>query len=124
MLVVQSRLSLNLAALTLEQVLSRRRKMLMDMTSGIELEVRDALDPALATQGIKILNKALAYGPLSCSPDWFNGMWQCNPASLQLPLHYPTVLCRARPTPCPQMMKILPWPCSRRSTCSEALSRM
>ena len=42
-LVIQSRLSLNMAAHTLEQVLSRRRKMLMDMAKGIELELRDAL---------------------------------------------------------------------------------
>merc|ERR1719163_437972 len=43
MLVVKSRLSLNLSAQTLEQVLSRRRKMLMDMAKGIELEIRDSL---------------------------------------------------------------------------------
>ena len=30
---------------TLEQVLSRRRRMLMDMVDGFELEVRDALTP-------------------------------------------------------------------------------
>ncbi len=41
MLVIHSRLSLNLAAHTLEQVLSRRRKMLLDMVSGVELELRD-----------------------------------------------------------------------------------
>ena len=34
MLVIHSRLSLNLSAQTLEQVLSRRRKMLMDMAKG------------------------------------------------------------------------------------------
>ena len=44
-LVVHSRLSLNLAGGTLEQVLSRRRRMLMDMVDGFELEVRDALTP-------------------------------------------------------------------------------
>ena len=43
MLVIHSRLSLNLASHTLEQVLSRRRKMLMDMVDGIVLEMRDAL---------------------------------------------------------------------------------
>ena len=41
MLVINARLSLNMAAHTLDQVLSRRRKMLMDMCNGIELEVRD-----------------------------------------------------------------------------------
>ena len=44
-LVVHARLSLNLNGGTLEQVLSRRRKMLMDMTEGFELEVR-CFDPS------------------------------------------------------------------------------
>ena len=72
MMIIQSRLSLNLAAHTLEQVLSRRRKMLLDMTSGIELEMRDALGEDLVRLGIRVLNKALAYGPLSKDPEWFN----------------------------------------------------
>merc|ERR1719408_935000 len=63
MLVVKSRLSLNLSAQTLEQVLSRRRKMLMDMAKGIELEIRDALVE---------LRNALKYGALSQSPEWYN----------------------------------------------------
>ena len=71
-LVIQSRLSLNMAAHTLEQVLSRRRKMLMDMCSGIELEVRDALDERLGNLGVKMLNMALQFGPLSHPTEWFN----------------------------------------------------
>ena len=61
-LVIQSRLSLNMAAHTLEQVLSRRRKMLLDMVSGIELELRDHLGDHLIHFGIAVLNKALRYG--------------------------------------------------------------
>merc|ERR1719247_2903179 len=68
MLIIHSRLSLNLAAHTLEQVLSRRRKMLLDMVSGIELEMRDALGDSLVNLGISILKKALHYGPLSRDP--------------------------------------------------------
>jgi hypothetical protein len=72
MLVLHSRLSLNLASLTLEQVLSRRRKMLMDMVSGIELELRDQLGEQLFFFGRSLLQRALAYGPLSKDPEWFN----------------------------------------------------
>ena len=72
MLVIHSRLSLNLASHTLEQVLSRRRKMLMDMVSGIELEMRDSLGESLVGFGIGVLKKALAYGPLTKDPEWFN----------------------------------------------------
>jgi len=72
MLVIHSRLSLNLASHTLEQVLSRRRKMLLDMIAGIELELRDHLGDHLIHFGIAVLNKALTYGPLSKDPEWFN----------------------------------------------------
>ena len=74
MLVIHSRLSLNLAAQTLEQVLSRRRKMLMDMATGIELELRDVLAGTLnlVPVAIKILRKALEYGAYAYSPEWFN----------------------------------------------------
>ena len=74
MLVIHSRLSLNLAAQTLEQVLSRRRKMLMDMATGIELELRDQLANTLSLVpvALKILRKALEYGAYCYAPDWFN----------------------------------------------------
>jgi hypothetical protein len=105
MLVIHSRLSLNLASHTLEQVrftnktlsavstaffepapaalhcvlycilpqvLSRRRKMLMDMVSGIELELRDALGNDKFTFGMGVLRRALAYGPFTRDPEWFN----------------------------------------------------
>ena len=72
MLIIHSRLSLNLAAHTLEQVLSRRRKMLLDMTAGIELEMRDALGEGMVKFGISILKRALEYGPLSRDVEWFN----------------------------------------------------
>ena len=70
---INSRLSLNLAAQTLEQVLSRRRKMLMDMSIGIEFELRDTLgDGPLYKVALRILRRALAYGALAQTPDWFN----------------------------------------------------
>ena len=73
LLVMHSRLSLNLSAQTLEQVLSRRRKMLIDMSTGIEFELREALgDGSLFRTALKILRRALAYGALAQTPDWFN----------------------------------------------------
>ena len=74
MLVVSSRLSLNLSAQTLEQVLSRRRKMLMDMAKGIELEIREALASSdhLITSALAVLRNALKYGALAQSPEWYN----------------------------------------------------
>ena len=72
MLVINARLSLNMAAHTLEQVLSRRRKMLMDMCKGIELELRDVLDFKLAHFAVKLLNQAMNFGPLSEDTEWFN----------------------------------------------------
>ena len=73
LLSIESRLSLNLAAQTLEQVLSRRRKMLMDMATGIEFELRETLgDGSLYKVALRILRRALAYGALSQTPDWFN----------------------------------------------------
>ena len=43
LLIVESRLSVNLTALTLEQVLNKRQKLVMDMSNGMVLEVRAAL---------------------------------------------------------------------------------
>jgi len=72
MLVINARLSLNMAAHTLDQVLSRRRKMLMDMCDGIALELRDKLEGSLGQFGVKVLNAALTFGALSKEPEWFN----------------------------------------------------
>ena len=72
MLVIQSRFSLNLSAQTLEQVLSRRRKMLMDMAYGIELDLREALPDNLIGIALKILRSALQYGAYNQQPEWFN----------------------------------------------------
>ena len=72
MLVIMSRFSLNMSALTLEQVLSRRKKMLRDMANGIELDLRDALPESLIKVALNILRKALDYGAYSFSPEWFN----------------------------------------------------
>ena len=61
----------NVFTLTLEQVLSRRRKMLMDMVTGIELELRDHLGESHFNYGISILKRALAYAtrPHAMLPD-------------------------------------------------------
>ena len=72
MMIISSRLSLNLASHTLEQVLSRRRKMLMDMCKGIELELRDVLDLKLSQFAVKLLSQAMNFGPLSNDTEWFN----------------------------------------------------
>jgi len=71
---IESRFSLNLAAQTLEQVLSRRRKMLMDMAYGIELDLREALTdrPAQCELAIKILRSGLEYAAYQHTPEWFN----------------------------------------------------
>ena len=79
-LVVEARLSVNLNALTIEQVVGARKKMLEDMVPGLEGEVRQALDvegianaegsrwvagllrPALEAEG----------GALSHPTDWYN----------------------------------------------------
>jgi hypothetical protein len=53
--------------MTLEQVLSRRRKMLMDMAAGIELELRDSLGEANYPLARKILRKALEFGAYTCT---------------------------------------------------------
>ena len=43
MRIVEVRASVNLHALTIEQVISKRRKLLVDMAASMRLEVRDAL---------------------------------------------------------------------------------
>jgi len=72
MLVIEARLSLNMAAHTLEQVLSRRRKMLMDMRDGIALELRDGLDSKLGLYSVKVLEQAMNFNAFHHPPDWFN----------------------------------------------------
>lgn len=81
MLVIHSRLSLNLAAQTLEQVLSRRHKMLMDMAYGIELELRDMLKDTKAAEklALNILRKAMDYFYRNYSLEWFNNGWLGRP---------------------------------------------
>jgi hypothetical protein len=77
MLKLESRLSLNLSAQTLEQVLSRRRKMLTDMALGIRLELREQLaknnEGHLIPTALGLLAKALEYGAYDHPPSWFNG---------------------------------------------------
>ena len=74
LLKIESRLSLNLSAQTLEQVLSRRRKMLTDMARGIEQELYEQLkeDMDLVRTSVKLLHQAFAYGALDHDVTWFN----------------------------------------------------
>eukprot|EP00900_Chrysochromulina_parva_P012627 jgi/Chrpa1/21365/Chrysochromulina_OHIO_Genome00023502-RA len=58
--------------MTLEQVLSRRRKMLMDMRDGIGLELRDVLDTKLAPFSVDVLSHAMDFDALKHEPEWFN----------------------------------------------------
>uniref|UniRef100_A0A7S2GI45 NAD(P)(+)--arginine ADP-ribosyltransferase n=1 Tax=Haptolina brevifila TaxID=156173 RepID=A0A7S2GI45_9EUKA len=73
-LLVLTRLSLNMASLTLEQVISRRRKTLMDMTDGMKGEIETKLNQLKSSSDapVRILAKAVEWGHLSQSPDWFN----------------------------------------------------
>merc|ERR1719414_2321278 len=41
LLVVEARLNINLASLTIEQVVSKRKKMVIDMCENLKLEVRN-----------------------------------------------------------------------------------
>eukprot|EP00325_Prymnesiales_sp_UTEX-LB-985_P016966 CAMPEP_0174755368 /NCGR_PEP_ID=MMETSP1094-20130205/106211_1 /TAXON_ID=156173 /ORGANISM="Chrysochromulina brevifilum, Strain UTEX LB 985" /LENGTH=715 /DNA_ID=CAMNT_0015961257 /DNA_START=10 /DNA_END=2157 /DNA_ORIENTATION=+ len=72
MLNIKARMSINLSAQTLEQVLSRRRKMLMDMADGIELELREQVPKELLPMGLKFLRKSLEHGAYKHTPEWFN----------------------------------------------------
>ncbi|KAL1498967.1 hypothetical protein AB1Y20_013487 [Prymnesium parvum] len=73
-LVVSTRLSVNLTALTLEQVVSKRRKMIMDMGEGMTMEIKEELKerPEDAETATMLLKKGLEAGPYSFSPKWYN----------------------------------------------------
>ena len=73
-LLVHTRLSLNMVSLTLEQVISRRRKLLMDMADGMISEIKHAFRdaPTHAATGATILGKAIEWGSLSHPVEWFN----------------------------------------------------
>lgn len=81
---------------TFEQVLSRRRKMLMDMMTGIELELRDLLDPKLATFAIRLLSQAMHFGPLSNHTEWFNSARTAAVAPTRDRARHSTILDHAR----------------------------
>ena len=75
-LLVNTRLSLNMASLTLEQVLSQRRKTLLDMEKGMEGELRqyfrESRNKTLSDAASMILDKALDWGIFEQPPAWFN----------------------------------------------------
>jgi hypothetical protein len=71
-LLIITRLSLNMTSLTLEQVLSRRRKTLMDMKDGMKMEVEKEVHDRHSETATKILSKAIEWGHLQQLPEWFN----------------------------------------------------
>ena len=60
-LVVQSRFSLNMASLTLEQVAGKRKKLLTDMGMQMAAEVRTDLDAATADKAASLVRTFLNY---------------------------------------------------------------
>jgi len=71
-LLIITRLSLNMTSLTLDEVVSRRRKTLMDMADGMKMEVEKAVADRHQGVATKILAKAIEWGHLQQSPEWFN----------------------------------------------------
>lgn len=57
-----------------EQVVSKRRKMIMDMGDGMTMEIREELKdrPEDADSAVLLLMKGLEAGPFSFSPKWYN----------------------------------------------------
>ena len=77
-LVVEVALSVNLASLTIEGVISRRKKMLSDMVPGLQVDLRQALarEGVATTEGVQFLEGRLAArcaeGALGHEDAWYN----------------------------------------------------
>ena len=75
-LVLEVRLNVNLASLTIEQVVGKRAKLLREIGDGMALEVRAELahlgGAILAAQGATLLEHGLKTGPLQHAASWFN----------------------------------------------------
>ena len=71
-LVVSVGLSINLTALTIEQVIGKRRKLLGDMAAGVCLEVRGKLGSAIGPLSATLLDRELQAVALKESPDYYN----------------------------------------------------
>ena len=71
-LVVSVSLSINLTALTIEQVIGKRHKLLGDMAAGVCLEVRGKLGPAIGPLSATLLDRELQADALKEPPDHYN----------------------------------------------------
>jgi len=70
-LVVEARLSLNLTSQTLEQVVSKRKKLIIDMDAQMATEVRKGCTPSTADAAERMLHTKLT-GLLAEAPTFFN----------------------------------------------------
>ena len=70
---VESRFSLNMSAQTLEQVVSKRRKMLLDMAHGMHFEVRNALVDLEGAKESGMMKKAWIRASTDSSLETFIG---------------------------------------------------
>ena len=64
--------SINLTALTIEQVIGKRHKLLSDMGAGMRLEVQGQLGPAVGPLAAKLLERELKAGALKQAPEAYN----------------------------------------------------
>ena len=72
-LVIEARLSVNLNALTIEQVTGKRLKLLTDMASNMEAEVRAGLGGSgFEAVGPSLLRSELQCGALQHAAEWYN----------------------------------------------------
>jgi len=71
-LVVEVRLNVNLTALTIEQVMGKRAKLLNDMGRGMVLEVRELMPGKEGNDAASMMEQALSQPPFSQAEEWFN----------------------------------------------------
>ena len=77
-LVVEVSLSVNLASLTIEEVIGKRKKLLSGMLPGLQAELRQqtAAEGVATSEGIDFLTNAFSRkcraGALSHDEEWFN----------------------------------------------------
>ena len=71
-LIVGVNLSVNLTALTIEQVIGKRLKLLTDMANGMSFEVQGQLGPAVGPLAAKVLTRELETTALNKTPETYN----------------------------------------------------
>jgi hypothetical protein len=118
-LVVEIKLSVNLNALTIEQVVGKRKKLLVDMTGNMAFEVRSAAPSGAADVFARLLKHTVSRGALderSRATEWYN--------------EDPNFKEAVRPTACPPCAPMRPHahPCPTlapplNETCEQALSQ-